>query len=178
MGKLHDQMRDDLLLKACSPHTLKTYLNCVRHFVRHYIRSPQEMGEQEVRDFLLPSSLADGKVTFRARDNSRPGQQRLVTTTAQEFIRRFLLHILPYRFVKIRHFGLMPLPMPKPNWKKPEPSSVGQSPFLKMNSKTTIPMHTGGQNLAGDDAGSHRRGFHRLSTMRPGQVDPFHAKQW
>ena len=52
-------------------------------------------------------SLADGKVTFRARDNSRPGQQRLVTTTAQEFIRRFLLHILPPRFVKIRHFGLM-----------------------------------------------------------------------
>jgi hypothetical protein len=52
-------------------------------------------------------SLADGKVTFRARDNSRPGQQRLVTITAQEFIRRFLLHILPPRFVKIRHFGLM-----------------------------------------------------------------------
>jgi predicted RNA-binding Zn-ribbon protein involved in translation (DUF1610 family) len=52
-------------------------------------------------------SLADGKVTFRARDNNRPGQQRLVTTTAQEFIRRFLLHILPPRFVKIRHFGLM-----------------------------------------------------------------------
>jgi hypothetical protein len=52
-------------------------------------------------------SLADGKVTFRARDNSRPGQQRLVTITAQEFIRRFLLHILPCRFVKIRHFGLM-----------------------------------------------------------------------
>ncbi|MFP3868840.1 MAG: IS91 family transposase [Desulfobacteraceae bacterium] len=52
-------------------------------------------------------SLADGIVTFRARDNSRPGQQRLVTTTAQEFIRLFLLHILPPRFVKIRHFGLM-----------------------------------------------------------------------
>ncbi len=37
-------------------------------------------------------SLTYGKVTFRARDNSRPGQQRLVTTTAQEFIRRFLAH--------------------------------------------------------------------------------------
>jgi len=53
MGKLHDQMRDDLLLKAYSPHTLKAYLNCVRHFVKHYMRSPQEMGEKEVRDFLL-----------------------------------------------------------------------------------------------------------------------------
>jgi Putative transposase/Transposase zinc-binding domain len=52
-------------------------------------------------------SLADGKVSFRARDNSRPGQQRLVTLTAPEFIRRFLLHVLPPRFVKIRHYGLM-----------------------------------------------------------------------
>jgi len=52
-------------------------------------------------------SLTEGKVSFRARDNSRPGRHRLVTTTAPEFIRRFLLHILPPRFVKIRHFGLM-----------------------------------------------------------------------
>jgi hypothetical protein len=52
-------------------------------------------------------SLAEGQVSFRARDNSRPGQKRLVTTTAQEFIRRFLLHVLPTRFVKIRHYGLM-----------------------------------------------------------------------
>src|SRR5208282_3449279 len=47
------------------------------------------------------------KVTFRARDNHHPGRHRLVTLTAQEFIRRFLLHILPPRFVKIRHYGLM-----------------------------------------------------------------------
>jgi len=52
-------------------------------------------------------SLAEGKVSFRARDNSRPGHQRLVTITAPEFIRRFLGHVLPPRFVKIRHYGLM-----------------------------------------------------------------------
>jgi predicted RNA-binding Zn-ribbon protein involved in translation (DUF1610 family) len=52
-------------------------------------------------------SLAGGKVSFRARDNGRPGHQRLVTITAPEFIRRFLLHVLPPRFVKIRHYGLM-----------------------------------------------------------------------
>lgn len=52
-------------------------------------------------------SLDEGKVSFRARDNSRPGHQRLVTITAPEFIRRFLLHVLPPRFVKIRHYGLM-----------------------------------------------------------------------
>ncbi len=52
-------------------------------------------------------SLDDPLVTFRARDNGNPGRHRLVTIHAQEFIRRFLLHILPPRFVKIRHFGLM-----------------------------------------------------------------------
>jgi len=53
MGKLHDQMKEDLLLKAYSPHTQRAYLGCVRQFVRHYMRSPQRDGEQEVRDFLL-----------------------------------------------------------------------------------------------------------------------------
>jgi hypothetical protein len=52
-------------------------------------------------------SLDDYLVTFRARDNRNPGRHRFVTIHAQEFIRRFLLHILPPRFVKIRHFGLM-----------------------------------------------------------------------
>jgi hypothetical protein len=52
-------------------------------------------------------SLAEGTVSFQARDNSRPGHQRLVTTTAPEFICRFLWHVLPRRFVKIRHYGLM-----------------------------------------------------------------------
>jgi integrase/recombinase XerD len=53
MGKLHDQMREDLLLKAYSPNTLKNYLRCARNFAKHYMRSPEEMGEQEVRGFLL-----------------------------------------------------------------------------------------------------------------------------
>jgi hypothetical protein len=50
----------------------------------------------------------DGQtVTFRARDNENPGTPRLVRLAAQEFIRRFLLHVLPHGFVRIRHFGLM-----------------------------------------------------------------------
>ena len=53
MGKLHDQMQEDLLLKAYSPHTQRAYLRCARHFASHYMRSPEEMGEQEIRGFLL-----------------------------------------------------------------------------------------------------------------------------
>ena len=50
----------------------------------------------------------DGQtVTFRARNNHQPGTYRLVRLPTQEFIRRFLLHVLPHGFVRIRHFGLM-----------------------------------------------------------------------
>jgi site-specific recombinase XerD len=53
MGKLHDRMQEDLLLKAYSPHTQRAYLRCARHFASHYMRSPEEMGEPEIRSFLL-----------------------------------------------------------------------------------------------------------------------------
>jgi integrase/recombinase XerD len=53
MGKLHDRMKEDLLLKAYSPHTQSAYLRCARHFASYYMRSPQEMGEKKIRDFLL-----------------------------------------------------------------------------------------------------------------------------
>jgi len=53
MGKLHDRMQEDLLLKAYSPYTMRNYLRCARHFASHYMRSPEGMGEQEIRDFLL-----------------------------------------------------------------------------------------------------------------------------
>ena len=51
-------------------------------------------------------ALADGKVTFRWRDY-RNGKTKLMTLAAPEFIRRFLLHVLPERFVKIRYFGIL-----------------------------------------------------------------------
>jgi integrase/recombinase XerD len=53
MGKLHDRMQEDLLLKGYSLHTQRAYLRCARHFASHYMRSPEGMGEQEIRDFLL-----------------------------------------------------------------------------------------------------------------------------
>jgi integrase/recombinase XerD len=46
-------MKGDLILKAYSPHTQRAYLRCVRHFASHYMRSPEEMGETEVPNFLL-----------------------------------------------------------------------------------------------------------------------------
>jgi endogenous inhibitor of DNA gyrase (YacG/DUF329 family) len=48
--------------------------------------------------------LADDQVTFRYR-TSDTGQTRLCTLPAEEFIRRFLQHVLPKAFVKVRYYG-------------------------------------------------------------------------
>jgi len=50
--------------------------------------------------------LEDGQVTFQYKD-SATDQVRTCTVTAQEFIRRFLQHVLPDRFVKVRSYGLL-----------------------------------------------------------------------
>jgi hypothetical protein len=50
------------------------------------------------------------RVTFRWRDSANSNQQKTMTLDAVEFIRRFLQHVLPSGFVKIRHYGLMANP--------------------------------------------------------------------
>jgi hypothetical protein len=52
-------------------------------------------------------SLEDGRVTFRWKNYARASALATMTLTAEEFIRRFLLHVLPKGFVKIRHFGFL-----------------------------------------------------------------------
>jgi Putative transposase len=47
----------------------------------------------------------DGQVTFRWKDYQRGNRQRLMTLDAVEFIRRFLLHVLPRGFQRMRHYG-------------------------------------------------------------------------
>ena len=49
----------------------------------------------------------NGKVSFLWRDYADDNRQKTMTLKADEFIRRFLLHVLPHRFVRIRHFGLL-----------------------------------------------------------------------
>ncbi len=52
-------------------------------------------------------SFADDKVTFRWRDSAHHNEQKLLTLSLDEFLRRFLLHLLPKRFVRIRNFGFL-----------------------------------------------------------------------
>jgi hypothetical protein len=51
--------------------------------------------------------LADGQVTFTYKDYSDGDKVKEMTLPVEEFLRRFLLHILPERFVRIRYYGLL-----------------------------------------------------------------------
>ncbi len=52
-------------------------------------------------------TLENDEVSFRWRDYADNNKPKIMTVNADEFIRRFLLHVLPDRFVKIRHYGLL-----------------------------------------------------------------------
>jgi hypothetical protein len=62
-------------------------------------------------------TLDERGVTFRYKDYRRNGQERhrTMTLAADEFIRRFLLHVLPKGFHRIRHYGLLASPGGKAN---------------------------------------------------------------
>jgi len=51
--------------------------------------------------------LCNGDVSFLWRDYADDNRQKTMTLKADEFIRRFLLHVLPSRYVRIRHFALL-----------------------------------------------------------------------
>ncbi len=51
--------------------------------------------------------ISNGEVTFEYKDYKDESKIKLMTISAEEFIRRFLLYVLPIRFTKIRHFGLL-----------------------------------------------------------------------
>lgn len=52
-------------------------------------------------------SIDNGIITFKYRDSKDNNKSKIMSLHATEFIRRFLMHILPYRFTKIRHFGFL-----------------------------------------------------------------------
>jgi hypothetical protein len=51
--------------------------------------------------------MEDGKVFFTWRDYADGNKKKIMTLEAFEFIRRFLLHVLPKKFVKVRYYGLL-----------------------------------------------------------------------
>jgi hypothetical protein len=79
-------------------------------------------------------TLSEGKVSFRWRDSTHGDKKRVMSLPVDEFLRRFLLHLLPRGFVRIRNFGflanrqratLLPLCF---NLLQREPDPSGQAP--------------------------------------------------
>jgi Putative transposase/Transposase zinc-binding domain len=52
-------------------------------------------------------AITDDQVTFRWRDYAHGNKSRTMTVKAEEFLRRFLLHVLPGSFMRIRYFGFL-----------------------------------------------------------------------
>ena len=52
-------------------------------------------------------SMDDGRVAFRWRDRANDNRKKVMTLEATEFLRRFLMHVLPSGFHRIRHYGLL-----------------------------------------------------------------------
>jgi Putative transposase/Transposase zinc-binding domain len=83
-------------------------------------------------------SITDDEVTFRYRDRTHGNQIRTMKLHGVEFLRRFLLHVLPKGFVRIRHFGLLANRVRKTNLDRcrsllgtltePDPEAAAASP--------------------------------------------------
>ena len=115
-GKLHffsslERLRD--------PHAFAQYLAPLRKTKWVVYAKPPFGGPQQVLNYLGRYThrvaisnhrlldIAPGKITFQRKDNPDHGRQKTMTLEADEFIRRFLLHILPDGFQRIRHYGFL-----------------------------------------------------------------------
>jgi ribosomal protein L37AE/L43A len=84
--------------------------------------------------------LEDGRVTFKYRD-SATDQIKFATVSAEEFMRRFLQHVLPERFVKVRYYGLL---------------SPGNRHLLKRVREAIRPKASGSVDRGEDSSGGRR----------------------
>lgn len=82
----------------------------------------------------------DGKVTFTYRDRKDNDTIKPKTLEAEEFIRRFLLHVLPDGFMKIRHFGILSNRYKKENVKHCRELLGVNSPPPECTKKTAVEL--------------------------------------
>jgi len=102
-----------------APRTFVRYLAPVRQAEWVVYAKPPFGGPENVLEYLgrythrvaiannRLTDFADGKVCFRWKDYRHESRQKVMSLDEQEFIRRFLLHVLPDGFQRIRHYGLL-----------------------------------------------------------------------
>lgn len=93
--------------KALTAGTINNYISAIRFFYTHVLG--QRMGNYTRRIAISNSrmvSVGKDSVTFTVKDR-KTGKTKPLTLPGVEFTRRFLMHLLPKGFVKIRHYGLL-----------------------------------------------------------------------
>lgn len=75
------------------------------HVIRYLGRYTHRVAISDSR--ILDFDLVTKKVSFEWKDYKDNNKKKVMTLDAVEFIRRFLLHVLPPRFMKIRHYGIL-----------------------------------------------------------------------
>jgi hypothetical protein len=102
-----------------NPNTFAEYLTSLRRTEWVVYAKRPFAGAEQVLDYLARYThrvaisnnrllnIKDGTVTFRWKDYRHHDQPKTMTLEAEEFIRRFLLHVLPDGFMRIRHYGFL-----------------------------------------------------------------------
>lgn len=110
---------DGTLQSLRAPEAFQRYLAPLRKQEWVVYAKPPFAGAQQVLDYLGRYThrvaisnhrlldIDEGTVTFRWRDYRDGNRSKTMTLAADEFIRRFLLHVLPLGFQRIRYYGLM-----------------------------------------------------------------------
>lgn len=81
----------------------KSVFKCAHHVIKYLGRYTHRVA---ISDFRV-KNISNNHVSFSYHDNEDGGKQKIMTLSYDEFMRRFLLHILPHKFVKIRHYGFL-----------------------------------------------------------------------
>ncbi len=79
MGELYNKMQGDLQIANYRPGTVSSYLRCAVHFVKYHQRSPLEMGESEIKSFLV--NLVEEKGAGSATHKMHVAALRFLYTT-------------------------------------------------------------------------------------------------
>ena len=133
-------------------------------------------------------SMDNDKVTFRWKDYAQGYRQRTMTLKATEFIRRFLLHVLPPGFMRIRQFGFMAnrhrqekldrcrqLLSSPPTVTKRCDTNAKTPPFEKSD---RCPLCKVGRVVIIEKLPSKRRAVNRDLTAHPIRPPPEHSPGW
>ena len=117
-SSLRRRMIEDMTIRKLAPKTQHDYVQRVKNFAAFIGRSPDTASFEDVRRYQLHLAASDvgvpevafdeQAVTFKWKDYRIEGRDRYksMTLATDEFIRRFLIHVLPKGLHRIRHYGL------------------------------------------------------------------------